>query len=103
MVAQQVGPLLRQKSVVGGQELEHVFFLAGGFGTYDTGGGATPGVGGGGSAIPLGAYYSRKGKMSFRPNPIVVMWASVPLVFLGTVLVRGIVKRRRRNSEQDAD
>ena len=96
-VLQQVSPLLRQISVVDGHEMEHVSFLAGGFGSSEIG------EGGGGTVIPLGAYYENKRKFGFHPNPIVTIWVTIPIVFFGTVMVRGIIRQRRRKKDRNKD
>lgn len=111
--AEKLAPILRQKSTIDGQEIEHVYFVSGGFGAgvdhelpEGAGDGTHPtpdgGMGGGGVVIPLGSYYSEGGALRFHVNPIVAMWAAVPLALLGTCTLRGLFhaigrsKRHRR-------
>ena len=98
--AEKISSLLHQTSTVDGQELEHVFFVSGGFGSAGLEGEAASiasideaGAGGGGGvAIPLGAYYVENAQMKFHVNPIVAMWSAVPLACIGACVLRGWFK-----------
>lgn len=83
--------LVRQKSTVDGHEIEHVFYVAGGFGAGD-GNADDPadqgGLGGGGVSIPLGAYYSDGTHIRFHPNPIVKIAVGLPFFLAGAAVVR---------------
>lgn len=97
--AGKLAPILRQKTTVDGHEIEHVYFVSGGFGygTEDDGadeGAAAkePAVGGGGVVLPLGAYYVEDGELRFHANPVVVMWAAVPLAGMATCVLRAFFR-----------
>lgn len=72
---------------VGAETLLPVALVQAGFG----GGGDTDGDGGGGGGalvLPLGVYAGREGSPAvFRPNPIALIAAMTPLVW---ILVRGL-------------
>lgn len=76
---------------VGGETLMPVALVQAGFG----GGGDADGDGGGGGGgvvIPLGVYAGRDGGPAvFRPNPIVLIAALTPIVW---ILVRGLRGRK---------
>lgn len=95
-IAQKIAPLLRHKSTVDGKEIEHVYLVSGGFGTAgqaeDAADDTDAAGGGGGAVIPLGAYYAEDGDVRFHVNPVVAMWASIPLAFLATCVLRGFFR-----------
>ncbi len=88
-----VSRLVRNKSSVDGHEIEHVFYIAGGFGE-STEDGESPqrGKGGGGVAIPLGAYVSDGGTIRFRPNKTVLFALGVPIFTAGARVARQMLK-----------
>ena len=80
-----------EKIVVGGTEMVPVAFVSYGFGggTMDGKGNmgsdkdadmTGDGAGGGGVAIPVGAYIGGPDGLRFHPNPITSAWVSIPLV-----------------------
>ncbi len=88
-----VSRLVRNKSSVDGHEIEHVFYVAGGFGE-GTDGSESPqhGKGGGGVAIPLGAYVNDGGTIHFRPNKTVLFALGVPIFLAGARVARQMLK-----------
>lgn len=81
---------------VDGVELVPVAFVTYGFGANDEPGQEQPaGGGGGGMAVPLGAYVGGPGGLRFRPNTIVVLTMSVLVISaVGSAIAR-IVKAAR--------
>lgn len=85
---------------VGGEELIPVALVSFGFG-----GGSAPasddapagaGGGGGGFVLPLGVYApGPRGGVAFRPNPIAVLVALVPVVCAVGLALRGMLHGRR--------
>src|SRR5689334_8577302 len=65
---------------VGGFELVPVAFVTYGFGALDESGRFGAGGGGGGVAIPLGAYGVREGALQFRPNTVALLSLVIPIV-----------------------
>jgi uncharacterized spore protein YtfJ len=75
---------------VGGETIVPVALVQAGFGGGEDVGG-DGGGGGGGMVIPLGVYAGHEGGPStFRPNPVVLVVAVTPLVW---ILVRGLRPR----------
>ncbi|MBC9935445.1 MULTISPECIES: hypothetical protein [unclassified Leucobacter] len=67
--------------------------LGGGASTDDAAG---EGAGGGGVSLPFGAYVSSGGRTTFRPNTIVLMAVSVPLVCVAGKAISRIVRAGKR-------
>lgn len=89
-LSDEYSKLVRQKSTVDGHEVEHVFYVAGGFGAgkdsdTDEGG---EGFGGGGVAVPLGAYYSDGGRVRFHANPAVMVLLGAPVFLAGACIAK---------------
>jgi len=93
--------------VIGGQDVVPVAFAGFGFGAGEgaadapdgtgaaTGRNEGSGGGGGGFAIPVGAYVSGPGGVTFRPNPVALVVAVVPLVATVGVAVAQVVRAAR--------
>lgn len=78
-----------QVDTVDGAELLPVAIVTYGFGASDRSEQWGVGGGGGGAAIPLGAYIADGGRVRFRANTIVVLAMLVPILgVVGSVLVR---------------
>ena len=81
-----------ERTTLGGHELVPVALVVVGFGggegsgempeggTAPAGRGEGSGGGGGGYVVPIGAYIGGPDGLRFRPNPIAVLMAAVPLV-----------------------
>lgn len=83
-----------EKQTVDGAELVPVAFVSYGFGGGD-GPEDLTGGGGGGVAIPLGAYIGGSDGLRFRPNPVALLAVSIPVIcVLGCAIAR-IVKAAR--------
>jgi hypothetical protein len=93
--------------VVGEHELVPVAFAGFGFGAGE-GSGEAPaggesaagrsegsGGGGGGFSIPVGAYVSGPGGMTFQPNPVALVVVAVPLVAAVGMAVAQVVRAAR--------
>ena len=65
---------------VDGVELVPVAFVSYGFGALDESARLGSGGGGGGVAIPLGAYAVKHGALQFRPNTIAVLSLLIPII-----------------------
>lgn len=122
---ENISQLSIQKSTIDGHDIEHVFYVAGGFGggsdsaskpedaihegaeethvpllneihaeteeAEETAKGAY-GFGGGGSIIPLGAYFVEDGKLTFHPNPITATVVGLPFFVVGALVVKRLLK-----------
>jgi uncharacterized spore protein YtfJ len=97
-----VGLAFGATRTVDGVALIPVAFVTYGFGGTEGSGRIGTGGGGGGVAIPLGAYVTRDGSMVFRPNPIALLAMVTPLIgALGfavskIIAVRGPAGEHRR-------
>jgi hypothetical protein len=94
---------------LGGQEIVPVALVAFGFGGGEGHGidelpdgdtapirrGEGSGGGGGGCAVPIGAYVGGPAGLSFRPNPIALIAASVPLASAVGWALRQIITASR--------
>ena len=54
------------------------------------------GGGGGGCSIPVGAYISRDGKVTFEPNPVVMAVVSLPLACIAGRILLKLVKAKHK-------
>lgn len=80
---------------VGGVELVPVAFVTNGFGALDESGRFGAGGGGGGVAIPLGAYGVRAGELQFRPNTVAVLSLIIPIIgALGLAIAKIVAATR---------
>lgn len=83
---------------VGGVDLVPVAFVSYGFGALDESRRLGSGGGGGGVAIPFGAYCAVDGRLRFRPNSIVLASLLIPVIgTLGlavSMIVRATKHRR---------
>lgn len=84
-------------STVGGVEFVPVAFVSYGFGALDESGRYSAGGGGGGVAIPLGAYGVRDGDLHFRPNTVALLSLAVPVIGMLGLAVAMVVKAAHRS------
>lgn len=94
---------------VGGEEILPVSFVGYGFGAGEGTGAARghaseenagqefsgSGGGGGGVSIPVGAYFRRGGRLTFRPNPIALLAFGLPVITALGVSITAIVRAAR--------
>lgn len=96
-VSRAYGPAVN----VAGEEIIPVAMVSFGFGggsSPDDGPSGGSGGGGGGLVLPLGVYAKgTSGRMTFRPNTVVVLVALAPLVCAVGVSIRGILRTVRRH------
>jgi hypothetical protein len=81
---------------VGGVELVPVAFVTYGFGALDESGRFGAGGGGGGVAIPLGAYGVREGALQFRPNTVALLSLVIPIVGALGLAVAKIIRAAKQ-------
>lgn len=81
-----------QVRTVGGVELVPVAFVTYGFGALDESGRYGAGGGGGGVAIPLGAYGVRDGELQFRPNTVALLSLLIPIIGSLGLAIAKVVK-----------
>ena len=85
-----------EKQTVDGVEFVPVAFVSYGFGGgegfEEMGNGSGSGGGGGGVAIPLGAYIAGPDGLRFRPNPIALLSAAIPVIGVLGWAISKIVK-----------
>ncbi|WP_425839093.1 hypothetical protein [Microbacterium sp. PA5] len=79
---------------VNGAELIPVALVTYGFGGSDESQRWGVGGGGGGVAIPLGAYVSGRDGLRFRPNPVMLLGVAIPLVLAVGHVLHNLVRRR---------
>lgn len=95
-----------ESRTVDGEEIVPVAFVSYGFGAGEGVGAPTAdasseqefsgsGGGGGGMSIPVGAYLRRDGRLVFRPNPITLLCASVPVALALGFGIAAIVRAAR--------
>lgn len=82
---------------VGGVELVPVAFVTYGFGALDESGRFGSGGGGGGVAIPLGAYGVRDGNVQFRANPVALLSLLIPVIGALGLAVATVIKAAKRS------
>jgi uncharacterized spore protein YtfJ len=95
-VSRAYGPAMN----IAGEEVIPVAVVSFGFGggssTEEAQAGSGSGGGGGGFVLPLGVYAKgASGRMTFRPNTVVVLVALAPLVWAVGVSIRGILRAVR--------
>ena len=59
-------------------------------------GDAGSGGGGGGISVPVGAYITRNGTTHFEPNTVALLGVSIPLAYIGGLVVTRIVKALKK-------
>lgn len=89
-----IGLAFGDTRTVDGIALVPVAFVTYGFGGTEGSGKIGTGGGGGGVAIPLGAYTSKDGSMVFRPNSIALLATVIPLVSAVGFAVSKIIAAR---------
>ena len=89
-----IGLAFGESRTVDGIALVPVAFVSYGFGGTEESGRLGTGGGGGGVAIPLGAYTTRDGKVVFKPNSVALLAMIIPLVAaLGSAVAKIIAAR----------
>lgn len=87
-----VGLAFGPARTVGGAELVPVAFVTYGFGALDESRRFGTGGGGGGIAVPLGAYGVVDGELRFRPNSVTVLALLIPAIGMLGLAVSRVVK-----------
>ena len=82
---------------VDGVELVPVAFVTYGFGALDESTRHGTGGGGGGVAIPLGAYAVEEGRLRFRPNTIAALSMLIPIIIALGLSISMIIKALKRS------
>jgi hypothetical protein len=82
---------------IGGVDLTPVAFVSYGFGALDESARLGSGGGGGGVAIPFGAYAVKDGALQFRPNTIVLLSLLIPIIGTLGLSISMIIKALRRS------
>ena len=82
---------------VDGLELVPVAFVTYGFGALDESARLGSGGGGGGVAIPLGAYGVEEGALKFRPNTIALLSLAIPAIGMFGPSISMIIKALKRS------
>jgi hypothetical protein len=80
-----------------GVELVPVAFVTYGFGALNESARLGSGGGGGGVAIPLGAYAVKDGTVRFRPNTIALLSLTIPIIGALGLSISMIIKALRRS------
>ncbi len=81
---------------VDGVDLVPVAFVSYGFGALDESARLGSGGGGGGVAIPFGAYAVKDGSVGFRPNTIVLLSLLIPIIGMLGVSISMIIRALKR-------
>jgi len=80
-----------------GIELVPVAFVTYGFGALDESARLGSGGGGGGVAIPLGAYAVKDGALQFRSNTIALLSLLIPIIGVLGLSISMIIKALKRS------